>query len=301
MTAWPPTERAYLVLRPPDGSAELAIGPADVQLADERSRRLYPRVPAGAANVQPVLALRAVYAAGPPPGGLDRIEAVEVIGPLGQVLDGLRWSGPDAAALEHACATAGLPLEWCPAGPADQVGQQREVLLRRPQVGDPRFPDEFDPRMALVLGRQQVSAIDAAGQRTSWPRLGHAPAGVPVVARLRSYEYVEEPWLSFLSSKPGKVHVRHLALMGLDDRVLCVLVWSGQQRDVVAEAAAAVGLPVEHRTESAGAERLSRQGVPVLKSTQDAAPMRWQLKISLLVFLVVVVAGLAAALFVSLR
>jgi hypothetical protein len=303
MTAWPPAERAYLVLRPPEGQAELAIGPADVQVADERSRRLHARAGAGAgpANAQPVAALRAVYSAGSPPAGLNRIDAIELVGQHGQVLDGLRWSGSDAAAVEHACVTAGLPLEWCPAGPEQQVTPQREVLLRRPQLGDPRFADDFDPRMALVLGREQVSVLDAAGARTTWPRLGHAPADVPAVARLRIYQYVEEPWLSFLSSKPGKVHVRHLALIGLDDQVLCLLVWSGQQRDVVAQAAAAVGLPVEHRGEHAGAERLARQGVPVLKSAQDAAPMRWRRRASLVVFLVLVVGGLAAGLYVSLR
>jgi hypothetical protein len=306
MTAWPPAERAYIVLRPPDGQAELAIGPADVQVADERSRRLHPRAAAPAvsqpvAGSQPVAALRAVYAVGSPPAGLDRIEAVELVGQLGQVLDGVRWSGSDAAAVEHACATAGLPLEWCPAGPAQRVVPQRDVLLRRPQLGDPRFPEEFDPRMALALGRQQVSVVDAAGRRTNWPRLGYAPADIPVVARLRLYQYVEEPWLSFLSSKPNKVHVRHIALLGLDERVLCLLVWSGEQREVLGQAAAAVGLPVEHRSEHANPDRLARQGIPVLKSAQDAAPMRWRLKASLGAFLVLVVAGLAVGFYLSVR
>jgi hypothetical protein len=303
MTAWPPAEPAYLVLRPPDGQAELAIGPADVQLADERSRRLHPRAASTAmpAGAQPVAALRGIYSAQPSHGGLDRIEAIELIGQHGHVLDGVRWSGDDAAAVEHACVAAGLPLEWSEAGPADRVAPQRDVVLRRPQVGDPRFPAEFDPRMALELGRQQVGVVDAAGQRTTWPRLGYAPAEVPAAARLRVYQYVEEPWLSFLSSKPNKIHIRHIAVMGLDDRVLCLLVWSGEQREVVDRAAAAVGLPVEHRTEHAGPDRLASQGVPVLKSAQDAAPIRWRLKASLVLFLVLVVGGLAAGFYLSVR
>jgi hypothetical protein len=212
----------------------------------------------------------------------------------------VHWSGPDALAVEQACATAGLPLEWAPAD-ADPVPPQRDVLLRRPQRGDPRFPDEFDPRMALSLGRQQVAVVDAAGARTSWPRLGCAGPEVPVVARLRVHQYVEEPWLSFLSSKPNKIHIRHIALLGLDGQVLCLLVWSGEQRDALDRAAAAVGLPIEYRSQPATTDLLARQGVPVLKSAQDAAPMRWRMRIGLLVSLLLVVAAVAAGAYVSFR
>lgn len=303
MTAWPPAERAYLVLRPPDGHAELAIGPADVQIADGRSRRLHPRTADGTmpAAGPPVAALRVVYAAGPPPGGIAAVEAIELVGPRGQVLDGVSWSGPDAAEVEHACATAGLPLDWARSG-AEPVPPQHEVLLRRPQHGDPRFPADFDPRMALILGRQQVSVVDVAGARTTWPRLGCGPAGVPVVSRLRAYQHVEEPWLSFLSRKPNTVHLRHIAVLGLDDRVLCLLTWSGSgQRDLLDRAAAAVGLPVEYRSQHAAPEALAREGVPVLKSEQDAAPMRGRLKAGLLAFAVIVIVAVAAAVYLAVR
>ncbi|MEN3358920.1 MAG: hypothetical protein V7637_2902 [Mycobacteriales bacterium] len=300
MTAWPPAERAYLVLRPPDGHAELAIGPADVQVADERSRRLHLRPGAAASGGPPVAALRLVYSTGPPPGGVEAVQAIELVGPQGQVLDGVRWSGPDAELVERACATAGLPLEWAPAG-ADPVPPQRDVLLRRPQGGDPRFPGEFDERMSLSLGRQQVVVVDAAGTRTGWPRLGRGPADAAVVARLRVHQYVEEPWLSFLSSKPNKIHIRHIALLGLDGQVLCLLVWSGEQRDLLDRAAAAVGLPIEYRAQPATPELLARNGVPVVKSAQDTAPMRWRMRAALLAFLLVVAAGLAAGAYVSLR
>ena len=300
MTAWPPAERAYLVLRPPDGHAELAIGPADVQVADEQSRRLHPRPSAAAPGGLPVTALRLVYSTGPPPGGVEAVQAIELVGPQGQVLDGVHWSGSDAEPVERACATAGLPLEWTPAG-ADPVPPQRDVLLRRPQRGDPRFAGEFDERMSLSLGRQQVVVVDAAGGRRVWSRLGSGPADVPAVARLRVHQYVEEPWLSFLSSKPNKIYIRHIALLGLDGKVLCLLVWSGEQRDVLDRAAAAVGLPIEYLARPATPDLLARNGVPVVKSAQDAAPMRWRMRASLLGLLVVVAAGLAAGAYFSLR
>jgi hypothetical protein len=300
MTAWPPAERAYLVLRPPEGHAELAIGPADVQVADEQSRRLHLRPTAAASGAPPVAALRLVYSTGPPPGGVEAIQAIELVGPQGQVLDGLRWSGPDAEVVERACAAAGLPLEWAPAG-AEPVPPQRDVLLRRPQRGDPRFPGEFDAQMSLSLGRQQMVVVDAAGARTAWPRLGCGQAGAPAVARLRVHQYVEEPWLSFLSRKPNKIHIRHIGLLGLDGQVLCLLVWSGEQRDVLDRAAAAVGLPIEYRSQPATPEVLARKGVPVVKSAQDAAPMRWRTRVGLVAFLVVVLAALAAGAYVSLR
>jgi hypothetical protein len=189
--------------------------------------------------------------------------------------------------------------------PTEPVPPQREVLLRRPQHGDPRFPGEYDPQLALLLGRQQVTVVDAAGQRTTWPRLGAGlragPADGPAVARLRVHLRVEEPWLGFLSSKPSKVHVPHLVLIGADDRVLCVLAWSGEQQAAVARAAAAVGLLVEYRSDDAGAEALARDGVPVLKSAQDVAPWRWQTKLGCLLFLLVLVLAVGGGLYVSLR
>ena len=173
MTAWQPAEPGPIVLRPKKGKAELVVGTGEVRLRDERGQRAYPRqtgpagppVPGapGAAVRAPVVALRGRYESTPATEGVHRIEAVEVVGDRGQPLDGLPWSGADAAALERAAASVGLPLEWAPAGgmaPAQPVPAQAQVLLRRPV----RRGAEWTPRRParrVPLNRRR--GLDGAG------------------------------------------------------------------------------------------------------------------------------------------
>jgi hypothetical protein len=277
MTGWPPAGPGYLIVRPGKGKGgrartSFAIGAGDVAVQDERGRRAYLR-PGGVPGELPispggpVVALRGRYGLTERPG-VERIDAVELVGERGAAVDGVAWSGSDAAALEHAAASTGMPLEWAPAGPlapAQPVPPRQDVRLRRPLRRGREVTAEYDPAMTLVLGRREVSVLDAAGRPRTWPRIGFAPPEVPAVARMRIHHHFPESFRSsLLMTRSSTVHVWHVALLGLDGQVCCLLPWAGEQRDVLWQAAFSVGLLVEHSAANAGEHQLARRGVPVI-------------------------------------
>lgn len=274
MTAWRPADPGPIVLRPKKGRAELAVGPAQVRLRDERGERVYPRgpgpagppaAPAGSPGAA-VAGLCGRYESKPSSEGVARIEAVELVDDRANPVDGAPWAGRDAAALERAAAATGLPLEWAPTGemaPAQPVPPRAEVLLRRLVRRGGTVTGEYDPSLSVTLGRQQV-VVDAPGRRLSWPRIGYAPPDVPTVARLRIYQYFVESWKSSIYLAAPTLDVRHVGLLGLDGSVLCLLPWAGDQRDVLWQAAFAVGLLVEHQSQDAREAQLAKEGVPVV-------------------------------------
>jgi hypothetical protein len=257
---------APVVVRSRKTRAELAVGPGEVWITDERGRRAYPRRPVeGAAQV---VALRVQYWT---ESGVEP-KAVELVGDRGQPVDRADWQGK-AAPLDELGVATGLPVEWVIAAPADNtyvappVPPRPEVVLRRAYSHDPRAHPGYDPSVTLVLRRADVT-LAANGQRWGWPRVGYARSDVPAVARLKLYvEYDETLRSAFYVGDSVWQNVVSVALRGPAGEWLAMIGWAGGHRELLQQAAFAVALPVEMTGNKPNPDQwgVSKAGGPIIE------------------------------------
>jgi hypothetical protein len=254
-----------VVVRSKKTKAELAVGPGDVWLTDERGRRAYPRRPVeGAARV---VALRVHYWT---ESGVEP-KAVELVGDRGQPVDRVDWHGK-AAPLDELGVAAGLPVEWVIVAPEDNtyvaapVPPRAEVVLRRAFSHDAQSYPGYDPALMLVLRRTDV-ILESDGQRRVWPRVGYARPDMPAVARLKLYvDYDETLKSAFYVGDSVWAKVVSVSLRGPGGDPVAMIGWAGLHREQLQQAAYAVALPVEMTGQKPHQDQwgAEKAGVPVI-------------------------------------